>query len=340
MRTPNAHAWRVTTAGPRWEPVSLPPVTAPGSTRIAVDFAGICGSDLPKLVGRPIPVPASGLWQPGHEIVGWSLGDTPQQVVVNPLRPCRNCPACIRGATHLCARLARIGWDLPGGFANVLDLPATALVPLPTEVTPAHGVIADAMAVALHGIRCCTRPSGHRGDLAVIGSGQIALCTAVAALAEDWNVTLLARTAAKRKALQGLLPVTIGDSNDDVGRPFDCVIDAAAGHRPTPLETALRIVRDGGQIIVQNAYHPGVRLGTDLREVFRRSITLTGAFSFCEHGDDFARALDHLRGAPAWLEALTAHRLPMEALPDAIDAARAGAAPIKTILTTQRSATL
>jgi threonine dehydrogenase-like Zn-dependent dehydrogenase len=338
MRTLETNVWRVTAAGPRWAPVSLPPVAAPGSARIVVDFAGICGSDLPKLAGHPIPVPASGLWQPGHEIVGRTLDGHPRQVVVNPLHPCRNCAACMRGATHLCAHLTRIGWDLLGGFTELLDVPATALVPLPAEVTPVHGVIADAMAVAIHGIRCCIRSGDSQRDMAVIGSGQIALCTAVAALAEGWDVTLLTRTRDKREALCGLLPITIGDSNE-VGQSFDCVVDAAAGHRAAPLETALRIVRDGGQIIVQNAYHPGVRLGTDLREVFHRSITLTGAFSFCQHGEDFARALDHLRGAPTWLDALTACHLPMEALPDAIDAARAGAAPIKTILTTQRSAT-
>jgi len=73
------------------------------------------------------------------------------------------------------------------------------------------------------------------------------------------------------------------------------VVDAATGSNPSPLELAVRLVRDGGTIVVQNAYQPCV-LPTPLRDVFRRSIRLIGSFSYCRRGqDDFAEALTFLQ---------------------------------------------
>jgi D-altritol 5-dehydrogenase len=78
------------------------------------------------------------------------------------------------------------------------------------------------------------------------------------------------------------------------------VVDAATGVDPAPLDLALRLVADGGTIIVQNAYHPGVHLATPLRDLFRRSIRLIGSFSYCRRRpDDFTLALDLLRNHAA-----------------------------------------
>jgi threonine dehydrogenase-like Zn-dependent dehydrogenase len=73
-------------------------------------------------------------------------------------------------------------------------------------------------------------------------------------------------------------------------------VDAASGADSAPLEAALRLAEDGGTVIVQNAYHPGVVLPTALREIFRRSISVIGSFSYCQRHqpDDFADALSLL----------------------------------------------
>jgi threonine dehydrogenase-like Zn-dependent dehydrogenase len=78
------------------------------------------------------------------------------------------------------------------------------------------------------------------------------------------------------------------------------VVDAASGADPTPLELAINLTRDGGSIIVQNAYHPEVVLTRPLRDLFRRSIRLIGSFSHCRRiHSDFELALDLLLNTEA-----------------------------------------
>src|SRR5712692_9625239 len=79
---------------------------------VRVRYAGICGSDLPKLM-RPTDFALPTPWRPGHEIVG--VGDDGHSIAVDPLVPCRRCARCGSGDTHLCPHLRRLGWDLPGG---------------------------------------------------------------------------------------------------------------------------------------------------------------------------------------------------------------------------------
>ena len=107
-------------------------------------------------------------------------------------------------------------------------------------------------------------------------------------------------------------------------RPFDVVVDAATGHNSQPLELALQLIRDGGTVVVQNAYEPGVLLQTPLRSVFRRSIRLVGSFSYCRRKDpdDLAEALDLVRRLPDISDCLTSERWPAVNLPEALDALR------------------
>src|SRR5207244_10084077 len=84
----------------------------------------------------------------------------------------------------------------------------------------------------------------------------------------------------------------------------DAVVDAASGGTDRSLQQALAAVRDGGTVLVQTAYRPDVALSTPLRDVFRRSITMRGSFSYCRTGgrDDFRDALCVLGAASRWPE--------------------------------------
>lgn len=92
--------------------------------------------------------------------------------------------------------------------------------------------------------------------------------------------------------------------------------------------THLRLVRDGGVVVVQNAYHPGVCLPTPLRDVFRRSISLIGSFSFCrrQRPGDFTLALDLLRDHAHQMATLVADAGQLAELPVAL-----GGGPMRTI---------
>lgn len=239
-----------------------------GEIVLNVRYAGICGSDLPKLLlpnDFALPEP----WRPGHEIVGTDAKG--RRVAVDPLVPCEQCRCCALGDTHLCPNLRRLGWDLPGGFAEEVMVPAGNVHPLPIDLDPRHAVLADPTAVAIHGLRC--NPIGEPGRLAVIGAGTIGLLTALYARETGWTVTVVHRDGRPPHpaAIRTVPAVFRSPSTLAEGDTFDAVVDAATGDDAAPLELAVRLMRDGGTIVVQNAYHPSVTLRSPLRDLFRRA---------------------------------------------------------------------
>lgn len=333
-----AQGWDVRAGSLRWSGQRLPEVGSHQSL-IGVAFAGLCGSDVAKLTRSPIPGPGYD-WRPGHEIVGWDLGEAgPHLTVIDPLMPCNRCERCESGSIHLCSAIRRIGWDVPGGFAEVVVAPSSNVLPLPDGFSPANGVLVDPLAVAVHGVRCSLgRGRGRR--LAIIGSGALAICTAGYAVAYGWDVTLLARRERKLASLDGLLDAAVLPLREVPRMTFDAVVDAASGRDDRPLATALDLVRDGGNIVVQTSYDPGVRLGRDLRDIFRRSVSVTGSFSFCrrDRSGDFAEALRILAQHPAWADPLVSAQFPLHELPAALASvtSRDHTGPIKAILTAGR----
>ncbi len=264
-----------------------------GETMVRISHTGICGSDLPKLE-RPKDFALPEPWRPGHEIVG--TDQTGRVVAVDPLVPCGTCPRCADRNTHLCSGLRRLGWDLPGGLAEQVVVPAANAHQLPDGLDRLHAVLADPTAVAIHGLRC--NPVGSPGRLAVVGAGTVGLLTALYAHQQDWEVTVVHRDRrARHSTVADTVPAAFRSSAAlHMDETFDVVVDAATGADPTPIDLALRLVDDGGTVVVQNAYHPGVRLPTPLRDLFRRSIRVIGSFSHCrrQRQDDFALALDLL----------------------------------------------
>lgn len=286
-------AWEVREGNLGWHDV--PPIRpSAGETLIRVSHAGICGSDRPKLLhphNFDLPEP----WRPGHEIVG--VDTAGRRVVIDPLLPCGACVRCTAGDTHLCPVLRRIGWDLPGGFAEQVVVPAPNVCRLHDSLSPLYATLADPAAVAIHGLRC--NPLGHPARLAVIGAGAIGLLSALYAVHQGWEVTIVHR---ERRPPHVNIAEAVPASFHSVstlpdGNAFDVVVDTATGADSAALVAALRLVRAGGTVLVQNAYHPAVRLSTPLRDVFRRSVRLIGSFSYCRRSrpDDFALALELLR---------------------------------------------
>ncbi len=282
-------------------------------TVVRVSHVGICGSDLTKLLnpnGFALPKP----WRPGHEIVG--TDPTGRAVAVDPLVPCGTCPHCVTGDTHLCVDLRRLGWDLPGGFAEQVIIPAGNAHPIPDGADPLHAALADPAAVAIHGLRCT--PVTSPGRLAVIGAGTVGLLTALYAHQQGWKVTVVHRDGrAPNEAVANAVPAAFcSPATLPPHKTFGVVVEAASGADPAPLDLALRLVDDGGTVVVQNAYHPGVHLPTPLRDLFCRSIRLIGSFSHCrQRPSDFTLALDLLHGHAAQVAHLVAEADELADLP-------------------------
>jgi threonine dehydrogenase-like Zn-dependent dehydrogenase len=263
-----------------------------GQDTVVVDvrYSGVCGSDIPKVLD-PQSFSLPNHWRPGHEVVG--TDPTGQWVAIDPLAGCGQCADCAAGDNHLCPDLKRLGWDLPGGFAEAVSVPLGQTHALPADLDPLLAVLADpAVATAIHGLR--RTPIQPPGRLAVIGAGTVGLLAALYAAFAGWNVRVIHR-AGKQPIASTFADVLTFQSHDAPRRPspFQAVVDAATGASSAPLVQAVSLVADGGTVVVLNAYAPGVTLSTPLRDIFRRSIRLVGSFSYCRRGEpnDFRAAL-------------------------------------------------
>lgn len=156
------------------------PVAGGREALVRVAAAGICHSDAHYRVGTspvgPLPITL------GHEIAGVVEAVGPGVTEVQPgarvcvhyLATCGDCYACSRGNEQFCAHGAMFGKHRDGGYAEYVTVPARSLVPLPEEISFAHGaVLMCSSATALHALRKGRLAAGER--LAVFGVGGLGM---------------------------------------------------------------------------------------------------------------------------------------------------------------------
>ena len=192
------------------------PHPGPGQVQIAVEWCGICGTDLHEYLDGPIfaPTPASPhpltggavpitlgpefsgvVAELGQGVTGLSEGD---RVVVEPYDVCGECSACRDGRYNICRKLGFIGLDgEQGGFAErmVVD---TRWVHRIDGLTPEQGALVEPLAVGYHATKLAGLAPG--GSAAVFGSGPIGLVTAAALRATGAGKVIVVEPAEARKA--------------------------------------------------------------------------------------------------------------------------------------------
>ncbi|HMD47215.1 MAG TPA: alcohol dehydrogenase catalytic domain-containing protein [Acidimicrobiales bacterium] len=197
---------------PRLETAEVPePVPGPDEVVLTVTGCGICGSDL-HLASQMAPA-GSVL---GHEIAGvvnalgsrvdrgrWPIG-TP--VAARPFAGCGHCPSCARGRADHCARFELLGFERPGGFAELVAVRADELFALPAAVTADEQPLVEPLAV----VRRAFRRGGITADdtVAVLGAGPIGLAAVAWAVATGVKVVAVSEPSALRRGLAARLGAT------------------------------------------------------------------------------------------------------------------------------------
>ncbi len=238
------------------------PRPGPGEVLVEVVAAGICGSDLELLRGqRPAPYVRYPII-PGHEwagrvaecgpcVDGLARGDP---VVAEGFRSCGACDRCREGRTNLCtAAYAETGFTHPGAFAEYLVVPARSIHKLPPDSDLAQAALLEPAACVAAGLLEAGLRPGLR--VAVVGAGTLGLlAVAILKLASPARLALVG-TRPERLALgrqQGCGETCDASSEDPVerlGDDFDLVFEAAT--RPDAADTALRLVRRGGTVVLE-----------------------------------------------------------------------------------------
>ena len=164
------------------------PTPGPGQVQVAVDWCGICGSDLHEFLEGPIFIPPKGSPHPitgaeipivmGHEFAGVVSGvgagvsgiAEGDRVAVEPYYVCGECAACAAGRYNICRKLGFIGLSgFEGGFSETTVVDQKwihQLGDLPTDV----GALVEPLAVAYHAVRLSGLQPG--GTAVVFGPGR------------------------------------------------------------------------------------------------------------------------------------------------------------------------
>ena len=180
------------------------PVPRGGQVLVRIHAAGVCGTDLHILDGmiKPDPYPmtlgheAAGVVESAPDGTGFSAGD---RVAVYNKIFCGTCEQCLGGRHNICdIEPGQLGFNMDGGDAEYVAVPARNLVPVPAEVDLATAaVLTCAGMTAVH----ATRLSGLRlGQTAVVdGIGGVGVLVVQAARQAGARVIAVADSEEKRQ---------------------------------------------------------------------------------------------------------------------------------------------
>ncbi|KAI2638584.1 GroES-like protein [Xylaria nigripes] len=167
----------------------LPTLTSEHDVLVAVNYTGICGSDVhyyqhgaighyvvkePMVLGHE----SSGtIVQAGAKVTNLKPGD---RVALEPGYPCRRCAPCLGGHYNLCPEM-RFAATPPydGTLTGFWTAPADFCYKLPDSITLQEGALIEPLAVAVHIVRQANVVPGQ--SVVVMGAGPVGLlCAAVA----------------------------------------------------------------------------------------------------------------------------------------------------------------
>ncbi len=154
------------------------PEPGPGEALVHVRMTGVCGSDIPRVLGDAAHFYPLVL---GHEIAGEvaAVGAgvdaslVGRRVAVAPLLPCHACEQCRLGHYSQCPNYSFIGSRVNGGLAEYLVAPVLNLTVVDQTVPFRDIAFFEPSTVALHGLRHAGFTGG--GDVVVLGAGTIGL---------------------------------------------------------------------------------------------------------------------------------------------------------------------
>ncbi|MGD1037489.1 MAG: galactitol-1-phosphate 5-dehydrogenase [Roseiarcus sp.] len=276
----------------RIERVPVPSELGPGDALVKVIAAGVCGSD----IGR---VMTSGTYNfptiPGHELAGVVVDLGPavktsrigDRVAVAPLMPCFSCDSCARGHYSLCDGYNFLGSRTDGGFAQYVKAPARNLVRFPDSVGFDEAATVEFTATVLHGIQKIDLKAGDA--VAVVGVGALGYfavrfaklsgANPVIAIDIDESKLALARAAGADICVDA----ADADAVEKVrtasgGLGADTVLETAGNNASRSM--AISIAKKLGPILAYGSAHGDVVFKPDLFErIIRHELRIVGSWN-------------------------------------------------------------
>jgi L-iditol 2-dehydrogenase len=308
---------------------------------IKVRACAICGTDIkvyhsghrhivpPRITGHEV---SGEIVEAGKNVSGFAVGE---RVAVAPAVPCGSCYYCEKGIFGMCDRLAPIGYQYDGGFAEYMAVPPLAVWMncvnrLPENVSYPEGALAEPLACAINGQNLSRVKEGD--VVLVIGAGPLGCMHTRLARTNGAARTILADISPQRLAMakvaqadvyvnpeeQSLKSVVMAETD---GRGADVVITACSSAEAQ--QEAMELVAKRGNINFFGGLPKGRSTITiDSNLIHYREFSVTGTHgSSPEHNKT---ALDLISRGLIKVEDLISETIPLERVVEGIGMADTG----------------
>ncbi len=302
-----------------------------GEALIQMKASAICRSDMSLYYGNPIvggETSGTGQIIPGHEPCGQVVAVGPDvddvavgdRVAVYLGIGCGHCRYCLGGYRMLCPTWKCVGFDVNGGDAEYIVVPAINCLPLPAEMSYEAGALSTDLVGTLYHAEKRLNVSG--ADTVVIyGLGPMGAAGAMVAKARGARVIAVDVLDARLEMARSLgADETVNSKNGDPvasilaltdGFGADVAIDCSGN--PAAENAALDCAAKFGRVaFIGESRETTIRPSDQL---IRKLLTVVGAWYFPIHEyDEIARFIVRHK-LP--LEELVTHRFPIDQAPDA-----------------------
>jgi len=228
------------------------PTPGPGEIRVRVRVCGVCHTDLHIVQGElpmhKLPV------VPGHQVVGrvdavgpgakgFKEGDRAGGIWLHSTDG--SCEYCGRGQENLCLNAKFTGYDVNGGYAEAVIVPADFAYPIPPKFSDENA--APLLCAGVIGYRSLRLSGASQSDrLGLYGFGASAHIVLQIARHMGCEVYVFTRAPAHRELATKLGSAWVGDAKEQPPHELDAaIVFAPAG--PIVLD-ALRALRKGGTV--------------------------------------------------------------------------------------------
>lgn len=244
------------------------PTPAPNESLIKIRMAAICNTDREVMKGYKPGF--SGVL--GHEFVGVvEASGNPLLVgkrVVGELNAgCKTCIYCTTGREHHCISRKVIGMEGKDGcFAEYMTIATDLLHVLPDTLPTERAIFCEPLAAALEVVeQSHLRPSQ---EVALVGDGRLAYMIGQVVVLQGTPLTVFGHNAEKLRMFAPFANTSLTPEGS-----FETVIEASGS--PSGLETAIKLTRSMGLLILKSTYAEFPTLNTS--EFVVREITIRGS---------------------------------------------------------------
>lgn len=248
----------------------VPKLASPHDVLVAVNYTGICGSDVhyydhgaighfvvkdPMVLGHES---AGTVVEVGSAVTTLQPGD---RIALEPGYPCRRCGDCLAGKYNLCHEMVFAATPpYHGTLTGFWTAPFDFCYKLPDNVSLQEGALIEPLAVAVHIVKQASITPG--ASVVVMGAGPVGLLCA--AVARAFGATKVVSVDIVQSKLD--FAKTLGSTHTylsqrlpaeenaaalkesaGLGKGADVVIDAS-GAEPS-IQTSLHVVRMGGTYV-------------------------------------------------------------------------------------------